>query len=523
MLKKGLRIPFRKWVIIIIGFGILIRLVQYLYNRSLWADEAKIALNIVNSSYLDFLQPLDYDQAAPVGFLMVEKLAVQLFGNNEYALRLFPLLVSIFSLFIFYRLARFYLNKRGTLFALALFSSNQYLVYYASETKQYASDVAIGLVMFWVLLHSHTQALTPARTIWTGLVGAIAIWFSHPVVFILAGVELVYLISDLQRYLKRSLTTRQESQIAPDQISPDQIAPDQIGQRLGIYGIWLSSFIAFYLISLADIRSNKFLPFTWSNEFPESPWDGGWFFDATRLFFYKPLGFPPVISELAGLMFLIGCISLFKHQRVHLFSLITPALLTLLAGYLHQYPFDNRLVLFLAPFFIILLVKGLTNILESVRVKSALASGLIAIFILGFPVVEGCLFLVKPYMLENIKPVMDYVRDHHQPGDEIYVFQKGKFQFRYYAARYGFTPDEYKIGIDLDDDLTQTISTQDEKVGYRNDINQFKGEPRVWFLVSDSRLRDETEFVISHLDKIGQKVDSFKSNVPTSFVSLYDL
>ncbi|MGJ3247288.1 MAG: glycosyltransferase family 39 protein [Elainellaceae cyanobacterium] len=468
----------------------------------------------MNSSYLDFFKPLDYDQAAPVGFLIVEKLFVQMFGNNEYALRLFPLLVSILSLFIFYKLARYYLNQTGTLFALALFASNQYLVYYASETKQYASDVAVGLFVFWVLLHSHTQALTPARTIWTGLVGAIAIWFSHPVVFILAGVELVYLISDLRRYL----TNRHESQIAPD-----QIATDQIGQRLGIYGIWLSSFVSFYAISLADIRSNKFLPFTWSNEFPESPWDVGWFFETTRLFFYKPLGFPPVISELACLMFLIGCISLFKHRRVHLFVLITPALLTLTAGYLRQYPFDNRLVLFLAPFLIIILIKGLTNVLAHVRFKSTVASALIAICILGFPVAEGCLFLIKPYMLENIKPVMDYVRDHHQPGDEIYVFQKGKFQFQYYASRYGFTPDEYKIGIDLDDDLTQTISTQDEKIGYRNDINQFKGEPRVWVLVSDSRLRDETEFVISHLDKIGQKIDSFKSNVPTSFVSLYDL
>ncbi|HHP7245273.1 MAG TPA: glycosyltransferase family 39 protein [Elainellaceae cyanobacterium] len=496
-------------MLIITGFGILIRLVQYLHNRSLWADEAKIALNIVNSSYLDFFKPLDYDQAAPVGFLVTEKLAVQMFGNNEYALRLFPLLASIISIFIFYKLARYYLNKRGTLFALALFASNQYLVYYASETKQYAGDVAVGLFVFWVLLHSHTRASTPARTVWTGLVGAIAIWFSHPVVFILAGVEIVYLISDLRKYL----TNREDS----------LIANGHIAKRLGIYSMWLSSFIAFYAISLADIRSNKFLPFTWSNEFPESPWDIGWFFEATRLFFYKPLGFPPVISELACLMFLIGCISLFKYQRVHLFSLITPALLTLLAGYLHQYPFDNRLVLFLAPFFIIILVKGLTNILEGIQFKRTVASTLIAICILGFPVAEGCLFLIKPYMLENIKPVMDYVRDHHQPGDVIYVFQKGKFQFQYYADRYGFTPDEYKIGIDLDDDLTQTISTQDEKVGYRTDINQFKGEPRVWFLVSDSRLRDETEFVISHLDKIGQKIDSFKSNAPTSFVNLYDL
>lgn len=77
------------------------QLSQYLYNRSLWADEAVLALNIVNRSYLELLQPLDYDQAAPIGFLIVEKFAVQLFGDNEYSLRLFPLLSGIISLLLF--------------------------------------------------------------------------------------------------------------------------------------------------------------------------------------------------------------------------------------------------------------------------------------------------------------------------------------------------------------------------------------------------------------------------------------
>ncbi|MBC6474379.1 MAG: hypothetical protein GDA48_17475 [Hormoscilla sp. GM102CHS1] len=67
---------------LIIAFGVAVRLVQYLSNRSLWADEAVLALNIVNRSYLELLQPLDYDQGAPIGFLMVEKFAVQILGNN---------------------------------------------------------------------------------------------------------------------------------------------------------------------------------------------------------------------------------------------------------------------------------------------------------------------------------------------------------------------------------------------------------------------------------------------------------
>ncbi len=84
-----------KLLMIIILFGIILRLGQYLFNRSLWLDESYLTLNIINKSFSQLLLPLDYDQAAPIGFLIVEKVIVGIFGNNEYALRLFPLLSGI--------------------------------------------------------------------------------------------------------------------------------------------------------------------------------------------------------------------------------------------------------------------------------------------------------------------------------------------------------------------------------------------------------------------------------------------
>ncbi|HEY9598539.1 MAG TPA: glycosyltransferase family 39 protein, partial [Cyanophyceae cyanobacterium] len=132
------------WVII--SFGILVRLVQYLSNRSLWNDEAALALNIVNKSYLELFKPLDYEQGAPIGFLLVEKLAVQVFGNNEYSLRLFPLLSGIAALLLFYELAKRCISRQAVPIALTLFVGLDYLLYYASEAKQYSTDVAIALL-----------------------------------------------------------------------------------------------------------------------------------------------------------------------------------------------------------------------------------------------------------------------------------------------------------------------------------------------------------------------------------------
>ena len=84
------------WVII--SFGIVLRLWQYVYNRSLWHDEARNALDIVNQSLLELIEKGTY--TAPVGFLIVEKMFIQIFKNSDYIFRLFPLLCGIISLFL---------------------------------------------------------------------------------------------------------------------------------------------------------------------------------------------------------------------------------------------------------------------------------------------------------------------------------------------------------------------------------------------------------------------------------------
>lgn len=99
----------------LILWGIIVRLAQYLINRSLWADEAVLALNIINRNYLQLTETLDYEQGAPIGFLWVEKFILQLLGNNEYALRLFPLIAGMISLFLFWQLAQKILPPFGSI------------------------------------------------------------------------------------------------------------------------------------------------------------------------------------------------------------------------------------------------------------------------------------------------------------------------------------------------------------------------------------------------------------------------
>jgi hypothetical protein len=53
----------------IFALAVGMSLAQYLYNRSLWCDEAWVALNILNRDFGELLNPLDYIQVAPVLWL----------------------------------------------------------------------------------------------------------------------------------------------------------------------------------------------------------------------------------------------------------------------------------------------------------------------------------------------------------------------------------------------------------------------------------------------------------------------
>ena len=75
---------------LLVAVGIILRIRQYLANRSLWGDETSLAVNIVSRSFIGLTEPLGFHQAAPVGFLFIEKILILLFGNTEYILRLFP-------------------------------------------------------------------------------------------------------------------------------------------------------------------------------------------------------------------------------------------------------------------------------------------------------------------------------------------------------------------------------------------------------------------------------------------------
>lgn len=287
------------WIVICVG--ITLRLVQYLHNPSLWFDDSVMAADIINRSSSEFIHPSpDYPQSHPFGFIILIKLAIEAFGNSEYAFRLIPLLFSIVSLFLFYGVAKHCIKRGAVPIALGLFAIADPLIWISSNIKPYSGDIAFTLLVITIAIYIQSKPLNVQRIALFAIAGAIMIWVSHPVIFVLSGVGICLTIF--------SFNKKEWGRIGGLSIS---------------YLIWASSFIAVYFIYIrkltADIDVNigmerllkmesALMPFP-----PKSFADIKYFMDLFFETFNYPVGLP--LSGIAALAFIIGSISMFSEKE----------------------------------------------------------------------------------------------------------------------------------------------------------------------------------------------------------------
>src|SRR5688572_13953306 len=179
---------------LVILIGAVLRTVQYGAMASLSPDEAALALNVTDRGLLELLsQPLMHYQVAPHGFLILEKLAVEILGNTEAAFRLFPYLLSLASLPLFWRVATRYLGSTALLAAMMVFALSPTLILYGGMAKQYSGDITVTLLLLWTVLRCFEGSLTTARGALLGIGGGLALLLSHAAVLVAAGLGVLLL------------------------------------------------------------------------------------------------------------------------------------------------------------------------------------------------------------------------------------------------------------------------------------------------------------------------------------------
>ena len=392
--------------------GILFHLAQFRFQRSLWHDEAALALNVVNKSYGEFFGPLDYNVAAPVGFLWLVKFLAGLFGESDFVLRLLPLTAGILSFVLFYKLLMAAVDYKTTFIALGLLFFSRSFIRYTSEFKPYASDILCVLILMLAIAHyiKGTPALN--RNIHLGILGGAVIWFSFPGVFVLAGAAIC--LSADYLYKKRY---------------------KEFNSFLLTCLFWIISLGLLYFLSLRHAQDNVHLQEDWAHSFmPFSLNMFGWLGSAFKRMFEYPAGIHPLAGSF---LFLIGSYAVLKRNRLLGLLFMLPLALVFLASGLRLYPFEGRLLLFYVPFIYLFVAEGLAFFLKGSFIAKKIA-GIILILIIFFPLVKNYpQDLMKLRFHEEIQPVFSHVKERILEDDAIYVHFGAIPAFEYYKKSFG--------------------------------------------------------------------------------------
>lgn len=524
---------------IVIGAGIALRLYHYFDNRSLWVDEIYLSTSIIKMSYLELATAtLDYQQKAPITFLWLVRLSVELFGTGEKALRLVPLLCGVGSLLLFAKIARNYLSPLGVVLALSIMAFAPPIVYHSVEIKQYSADLFAAVLSFYLYIRYEGNLQYRALLMW-GIFGSLLLWFSFPVIFILAGiaigVSLYYLINKKWKALFRSIIP---------------------------FSMWLVSFATNYFLFTHKHAEADWLVDWFRNRQGFMPQDasflGGivWVLKSLYRLIDYPVGVlwnstvfdsidstaVRVLLKLTPLLIFflgLGVYYISKQNKKLLLALLFPIILTLVAGLLDKYPFYERLVLFLAPIPILFLAHGcarLTNILSH---KSKL-SYIFPLILLGWPVWSSAKQAVDTelfwdYKYSKYRGALLYIDQHMQEGDVLYIYWNAKPAYRFYSTTYKLDLD----GRELTDARFLVRDEHEYVERLRAEYGKTEGVKRIWFLYEPFLMLeigdyDRTPpwyhqegikagtFIKNDLSTIGEEIDRYTSqNVGVSLYKVY--
>lgn len=455
--------------LVLIALGAAQRIRIYAVDQSFWWDEAMLADNMARRDWAQLLQPLDHNQAAPAVFLLLCKASLEVFGHNEYAARLVPLVASLIGLGLFWLLAKRILPPGLAVAAMGMAALGRHLCGCAAEYKQYASDAMVATLILLTGIWAHQKGLSRRRLICLAVVGAAAVWMSHPAIFLLPYVGLMLVWSERGKESGR-----------------------RIGGLLAVGVLWAASFAGQYFLMLRSTARNGYLERYWGFAFAPlqiSSWMPGdlhhalvWPRACLLHMFEWPGGF--TMTGLAAAASCLGIVWLWRSDRKLLLAIAGPILVAILASGAHLYPFHRRTLMFAVPSVILLVFLGVRA-----AGKLRLASGaslcltpVLLVLLLAGPLgnaVSSAIHTPNKGSAQ-IFPSMKIIRDHWREGDVIYAHWGLHFTVKYYSRN----TDRLPGGIEIVEG-TRPRDSNERGPAFMKDLARLSMRRRVWVLAGN--------------------------------------
>jgi hypothetical protein len=209
-----------------------------------------------------------------------------------------------------------------------------------------------------------------------------------------------------------------------------------------------------------------------------------------------------------------GAWVMLRERSEQLFLLTLPIVFALFASALHRYPFRGRLLLFAVPSIYLLISAGLAAVRRKTWIVAPGLGMLLIVLLLFHPLKDAGLNFLRPRGVEEIRPVVEYVQRHRAEGDILYCYYDAQEALKYYIFEGRLRPIP----------LIEGIEGRQNWKKYRQDLDQLRGDPRVWILFShvyrDGGV-DEERYFLDYLDSMGTRVDGFQATGSSAY--LYDL
>ncbi|NBC10769.1 MAG: hypothetical protein GVY24_03420, partial [Planctomycetes bacterium] len=354
--------------------GVATRLAQFVFGRSLWLDELLLALNIESRGFGGLLEPLDYGQFAPVGFLWTTKAAVLALGPGEQAYRLVAFAAGVGALLLFVPLVRRLASPAGCVLGVGLFACLPRLVFYSSELKQYS----VGLFAVTLVLLLTVWLWESDRAWWRWLLlavaGVVLQFFSLTVIFALGASAMVVTLDQLWRRQWRGAAAGTVIGLAwAGQFVGLYLLFYRYGSESGLLNTYWAG--AFMPRPIASMDTAKWLIESWYQIIPTEDGRGGG--EGLQVHRY---------SGVLGLLMLAGLFEVYRRSPRLLALLLVPLALLLLAAGVQAYPIFSRLVLFAAVIVLALAAAGGGLIFDLVAKQRPRIAVLLLAAVLVFPV-----------------------------------------------------------------------------------------------------------------------------------------
>ncbi len=419
--------PLRRSIpLLLILFGVGLRLAGYFSNRSLWGDEAAIALNLRFRSFWGLLHPLDYDQTMPIPLLLGLKSLGHLLGFSEYVFRLPQLVIGCLLLAITWLVFSRFFSRKVALIGIGLMAICRPLIYYSSELKQYEWDAFVTVITLWLGLKTLESAEDAG---WTRLIlwGAVAILVSQPSVFVLAAVGVA---AAIDRRFRTSLRWRINCVIAA--------------------AVWLVGFTGLFWISYRPVSRSAYMRAFWLSSFlhPLSPNFPHQLSNAI----YDLLGgqsFNHLPASVLALIFAIGVYGIARNSSISRVIMATgPFVAVISAAAFSQYPIAARLVLFSTPLLFWIYASGVVTVADFFPQKTRTAVVIaLSIGLFGLTAIGTIKYAAHFPPRETTRQMVVQMKSTDPVAPVYFVF--GKYlQWAYYAGDWTH-PDLLKQKIDF--------------------------------------------------------------------------